>query len=179
MSTVFWGFCDKPQKDETIFLCQALAAAKTEEIKAGTKQIETKKEEKVPQCHVCFLGGVFFLKFPPRIPAKMIQFDLRKTLYHETLTLTAMNLVVFTGAQPVQANADEERAIKKQEIKDTQVGMLLSQAELMGRSEMIFLVPVPLESWPFRGFFFEWLTEMYLMINLHSMHICYMNYTLI
>lgn len=28
---------------------QALAAAKTEEIKAGSKQIETKKEEKVPK----------------------------------------------------------------------------------------------------------------------------------
>jgi len=56
----------KLKEDETTSVKQfeALAAAKTEEIKAGTKQIETKKEEK--------------------------------------------------------ANADEERAIKKQEIKDTQ-----------------------------------------------------------
>ena len=30
-----------------MILAEALAAAKTEEIKAGTKQIETKKEEKV------------------------------------------------------------------------------------------------------------------------------------
>lgn len=56
----------KVKEDEATSIKQfeALAAAKTEEIKAGTKQIETKKEEK--------------------------------------------------------ANADEERAIKKQEIKDTQ-----------------------------------------------------------
>lgn len=56
----------KVKEDEATSVKQfeALAAAKTEEIKAGTKQIETKKEEK--------------------------------------------------------ANADEERAIKKQEIKDTQ-----------------------------------------------------------
>ena len=68
--------------DEKNLLCQALAAAKTEEIKAGTKQIETKKEEKVPRV---FSRWCFFFQFPPRIPAKMIRFDLRM-LCHETLT---------------------------------------------------------------------------------------------
>ena len=67
-STVFG---DKPQRMRNSLCPKALAAA-TEEIKAGTKQIETKKEEKVPRV---FLGGVFL--FSPRNLGELIQFDLR------------------------------------------------------------------------------------------------------
>ena len=66
-STVFW---DKPQRMRNSLCPKALAAA-TEEIKAGTKQIEP-KEEKVPRV---FLGGVFL--FSPRNLGELIQFDLR------------------------------------------------------------------------------------------------------
>ena len=53
--------------DEKNLLCQALAAAKTEEIKAGTKQIETKKEEKVPRV---FSRWCFFFSISTPDPCK-------------------------------------------------------------------------------------------------------------
>ena len=167
MSTVFWGFCDKPQKDEKNLLCQALAAAKTEEIKAGTKQIETKKEEKVPRV---FLGGVFFFDFSPRIPGENDPIWLAQNAVPRNANVTAMNLVVFHWSPAWRPMLTRSVRLKNKRLRTPR---LRSQPELLGRSEMIFLVPVPLEfiTIPWMQ---EWLTEMYLMINLHDyMHIWY------